>query len=78
MAEPLGITMQMYHYKETSAPDKVKKTEAEIIARKLETTVADLMGRKDLIFDHLSEAAKDFLSTTSGRAKVEELAEAEA
>ena len=78
MSVPLGITSQMYTYKENSAPNKVKRTEAEIIARKLETTVVDLMGRKDLIFDNLSEQAKDFLTTTSGRAKVEELAEAEA
>ena len=77
MSVALGITTQGYTYKEAAAAEKVKKTEAAIIARKLETTVADLMGRKDEIFEKLSETAKDFLATSSGRQKLEKIAKEE-
>lgn len=73
MAKALNITTTAYTYRENTMPKKVKNIDAEAMARVLHTTVADLMGRKEMIFNDLSEEAKDFLATKAGREKLEEL-----
>ena len=73
MARALNITTTAYTYRENTMPKKVKNIDAEAMARVLHTTVADLMGRKEMIFNDLSEEAKDFLATKAGREKLEEL-----
>lgn len=73
MARALDITTTAYTYREMTKPQKVKSVDAEVIAKTLHTTVEELYGRRELIYDNISEEAKVFLATKEGREKLEKL-----
>ena len=74
MATALGINEQAYTYKEAVSPVNVKLEEAKAIATKLDTSIAELMGRKEMVWSKLSETAKQWLCDDANIALVEQLA----
>lgn len=77
MGKALGVTPQTYSYKEIKQSNKITIVEAQIIAKTLRTSVEDLFGRKDKVWERLSDKAKDFISSNRGQQIVEEWANKE-
>lgn len=73
MAQALGMEPISYSMKERMAPSNIKLDEAQLIAAKLETSIAELMGRKEMVWSKLSERTKDWLCNDKNIERLEQI-----